>query len=447
MKCFIGLDMGTSAVKGAIVSEDGKVLGTALGPFEYFNKNGGKLLDPDHFLSVCYGVIKKLAESAGEYEIVAICPCCASGNMTLLDKDNKPLIPIIGWQSRVDQAEFDTYYTKEEKEEIYAKVGWRPGASFPIAYIPYIKKNMPELFAKVKMICMTAEYLNFSLTGNWGIGHSMGTPFYLMDQEKGCYNKPLLEKLGITEDILPPIYAKGTVVGKVKEGLDIGVPAGTAVVLGSFDHPSCATGAGVYEPGEMLLSCGTSWVELFPVETREKAAKASFLVDRFMLDGAPYCVMTSVESLSIKIDALREHFLGKISHKEFDDYAVSAPKGCNGLEFDFTDADYERGKGFDKGCIARAIIEGAAKLLAANLEKVKERGLSADKITMVGGITNSDLCVKIIAETLGMDITVVNGISAGAVGAAMLAAIGEGTFKNEKDAFSKMNFERKVFKY
>lgn len=446
MKCFIGLDIGTSAIKGAIVSQDGMVLGTAHGPFEYFNKNGGKLLDTEHFLSVCYDVIAALAKSKGDYEIAAICPCCASGNMTLLDKDNKPLIPIIGWQSNVDAEEAATYYTDEEKLEIYNKVGWRPGRGFTAIWLPYIKKHMPSLFEKINFVCMSAEYLVYSLTGSWGISQSMGTPFYLMDQEKGVYNKWILDRLGITENMLPPIYDKGTVIGKTKAGID-GIPAGVPVVLGSFDHPSCATGAGVYEPGEMLLSCGTSWVELFPVETREKAQKAAFLIDRFMLDGAPYCVMTSVASLSIKIDALREHFLGKISHKAFDEYAASAPKGCNGLEFNFTEEDYKKGKNFDKGCIARAIIEGAAKLLAANLKKVEERGLKAEKITMVGGITNSDLCVKIVAETLGMDISVVNGISAGAVGAAMLAAIGEGTFKNEKDAFAKMNFERKVFKH
>ena len=66
---------------------------------------------------------------------------------------------------------------------------------------------------------------------------------------------------------------------------------------------------------------------------------------------------------------------------------------------------------------------------------------------MVGGMTNSAVCVKIIAETLGRDIRVVNGVSAGAIGAAMLAGIGAGVFKNERDAFSKMNFKETVYKH
>ena len=77
-------------------------------------------------------------------------------------------------------------------------------------------------------------------------------------------------------------------------------------------------GSGVFEEGEMLLSCGTSWVEFFPVKSRKFAISTKGLVDRFMLDGSPYCVMKSITSISEKIDALRLHYLGEISHKEYD---------------------------------------------------------------------------------------------------------------------------------
>ena len=447
MNSYIGLDIGTSAVKGALICEDGRVLAVCSEEFEYYNKLEGKLMQPQYFVDACRKVINHLAQSSGDSCVRTICPCCASGNLILLDENNQPLTPIIGWQSKVDTEDFKRYYTKEELDEIYSLCGWGAGASFPIAYLPWLKENKKELFEKTQMFCMSAEYLNFVFTGKWGISHSMGTPFYLMNQEKGCYNAKLLKKLGIDEKKLPPIYDKGTVLGTVLPNSGLNVPSHTKVVLGSFDHPSGATGAGVYNCGEMLLSCGTSWVEFFPVETREKAMNAGFLTDRYMLDGAPYCVMTSLESVSIKIDRIREHYFGKISHREFDEYAALAKKGCNGLEFDFTESDFLKGEGFEKCDIARAITEAAAKLLKKNLDEVKKKGLLADKITMIGGISNSDTCVKIIAQILEQDIHVVNGVSAGAVGAAMLAAIGAGTFKNERDAYSNMHFEVKTIKY
>ena len=298
------------------------------------------------------------------------------------------------------------------------------------------------------MIAMSAEYFNFALTGKWGIGHSMGTPSMLMDQEAGTYNKPLLARLGITEDKLPPIFNKGTAVGRITEeaAKRVKLEVGTPVILGSFDHPSCATGAGVYEVGEMLLSCGTSWVEFFPMPSRAAAIATNRLVDRYMLDGSPYCVMISIESISNKIAYLRNTLLGDISHKEFDELSEKSPRGANGLRINFDENDERLAEGHSRADIARAITESAAALLKDNLAYAEANGLRADRITMVGGMTNSATCVGIIAETLGRDIRVVNGVSAGAVGAAMLAGIGAGIFKNERDAFSKMNFKETLYK-
>ena len=455
MECFIGLDIGTSAVKGILLSAAGETLAAASGNFEYYGEKGAHLLKPERFLEVCFSVIRELAEAAGDRRIAAVCPCCASGNLIFLGEAYEPLTPIIGWQSTVDEAEFLSLYTDREREEIYRTVGWPAVNGFPVTYFPWIAKNKKELLSRAKMICMSAEYLNFALTGRFGISPSMGTPFYLLDQEKGCYAEALLRRFGVREEQLPPIFDKGTVLGTVtKDAADaLGVPgmnpgihsAGTAVVLGSFDHPSCATGAGVYGCDEVLLSCGTSWVEFFPVESRRKAIETGFLVDRYMTEGAPYCVMSSIASLSRRISALRTHYLGRISHAELDSLAVQSEKGCGGLRFDFTDGDFMRAGNFEKRHIARAIYESAAMLLKENFKEAEAKGLRTDKVTMAGGITNSAVCMKIIAETLGQDVKVVGGASAGAIGAAMLAGIGVKAFKNEEDAFGRMKFTETVY--
>jgi len=446
MDYLIGLDIGTTAIKGALMSVDGKILNTVSGGYNYYGEKNIKLLDPNDFLFVCFSVIEKLANTVKpEGRISAICSCCASGNLILLDKKDAPIIPIIGWQTTVDKEDIDAFLTKEEQDEFYNMVGWPFILGFPAAYLISIKKRFPEKLDNAKMVAMSAEYLNFALTGKWGISHSMGTPFYLMNQEKGTYNLPFLEKLGIAEEQLPPIYPKGTVLGNVKPEVaeKLGLSNETKIVLGSFDHPSGAMGAGVFEEGEMLLSCGTSWVEFFPVSSREFAISTKGLVDRFMLDGSPYCVMKSVASISEKIDALRYHYLGEISHKEYDDLALTSSLGCNGLKFNFTEDDYNIDGKFTKGDIARAIIEGAALILKSNLESLEKTGLKAEKITMIGGISNSAVCVKIVSEILERPVEVVNGQAAGAVGAAMLAGIGIGLYENEKRAFQILNSNAK----
>ena len=180
--------------------------------------------------------------------------------------------------------------------------------------------------------------------------------------------------------------------------------------------------------------------------SRAAAIATGKLVDRSMLDGSPYCVMLSVESISNKINGLRRSLLGDISHKEFDSLAEQSPRLANGLRFKFDDSDLEIAQGFGKADIARAIIESGAAILKENLAYAENNGLCANKITMVGGMTNSATCVRIIAETLGRDIRVVNGVSAGAIGAAMLAGIGAGVFKNERDAYEKMNFKETLYR-
>ena len=438
MDYFIGLDIGTTAIKGVLMTVEGKVVDSFTGGYNYIEKENQKLLNSQDFINTCFSVVKNLAGATEkDGKVLAICSCCASGNLILLGKENQPITPIIGWQTVVSEEDKNAFFTKEEQSEFYNTVGWPLGSHFPALYLAAIKLHNPELIDNAEMVAMSAEYLNFALTGKWGISHSMGTPFFLMNQEKGTYNLPLLEKLGIPEEKLPPIYDKGTVLGSVKADVacELGLSSDTKIVLGSFDHPSGAMGSGVFEEGEMLLSCGTSWVEFFPVSSREFAISTKGLVDRFMLDGSPYCVMKSITSVSEKIDALRQHYLGEISHKEYDDLAKEASLGCNGLRFKFTDEDYEIENKYTKSDIARAIIEGAALLLKDNLELLEKSGLKAEKITMIGGISNSKVCVDIVSEVLERPVMVSNGQGAGALGACLLAGIGVGIYENEKEAY------------
>lgn len=438
MNLLMGLDIGTTAIKGVLMSAEGQIIKTVSGGYDYYCKDNKKLLNPADFIDVCFSVIKLLADSKEKGDkVLAICSCCASGNLILLDKNDNAVTPIIGWQTTVSEEDKNAFFSADEQTAFYKTVGWPLGSRFPALYLAAINIHEPELIKKTKTVAMSAEYLNFMLTGKWGISVSMGTPFFLLDQEKGRYNYPLLEKLGIADKNLPPIFDKGTVLGEVlpeiSEKLNLSID--TKVVLGSFDHPSGAIGAGVFNEGEMLLSCGTSWVEFFPVRSREFAISTKGLVDRFMINGTQYCVMKSITSISEKIDALRKHYLGEISHKEYDELALKSPFGCNGLRFDFTDRDYRLGNNYSRCDIARAIIEGAAYILKSNLENLEKCGLNANRVTMIGGISNSPICVKIVSEVLGMPVRVVNGQCAGAVGSCLLAGVGIGLYRDEAEAF------------
>lgn len=445
-KYFIGLDLGTSGVKGALLCTDGEVAKTVTVPFSYYTEGEAKLMSTDGFIRSCYTAIKALAEAV-DGEIAAICASGASGSMTALDGKGEPIIPIIGWQTNIAAEDLAEFYTDEEKRELRQIVGWPIGRGFPGAYIPAIRKRRPDIFERAAYFVMSIEYLVYTLTGRLGISHSLATPSTLCDQRAGVYNKRLLDKLSVSEDMLPPLYDRCTSVGRVRAEVadSLHLSRECRVVLGSFDHPAGAVGAGVLDIGEGLLSLGTSWVTLFPIGERECAEGKPLLIDRFLLSGAPYLVMKSIASVTEKINRARKALLGSPSHAEFDSLAAASERGAGGLVLSFTEGDEDAVLGKERRHVARAIIECAARMLRDNLELMAELGFVTNRLVMIGGITNSAVCSRIIAETLERQITVINGEAAGAVGSAIMAAVGVGEFRDEREAFEKMNFAKTVY--
>jgi xylulokinase len=94
--------------------------------------------------------------------------------------------------------------------------------------------------------------------------------------------------------------------------------------------------------------------------------------------------------------------------------------------------------------IARAVMEGPALRMRYNIERFAEAGIKAERIAMVGGPSESPVWPRIVAEITGLELKLINGQTAGAVGAAILAAVGAGLFRNERDAFASMGGEGTV---
>ena len=442
MKYLIGLDIGTSSIKGVLISENGEITDKINISFQYSRKKDRIVeISAENFLDVCLKAIKILCDSA-DGKICSICASAASGNLLLVDKLGNPMTPIINWQ--------DNRVTDEAKEilgdinldELYERVGWPfDFETFPLAQLCYIKKHGPEILAKCSMVTMSTEYLYYVLTGKWGISTSAGTPFYLIDQRTGKYIPEIIEKLGINEAKLPPIMSCGKVLGYTTEKISnsIGIPEGIPVVLGSFDHPSAARGAGILKEGEMLLSCGTSWVGFFPVKSRDKIAKAKTLIDPFLSPDGCWATMVSVPSVSADIKNYIERYIDSSDNKfnVLSDLAQKSEKGADGLVINPKDLPNDNIiLKYKKEHIARAIMEGTVRLLKDKLDELKVHGITADTAVMVGGPSENPLWIKIIEDICSINVKVVHGAVAGAMGAAMLGGVGIGVYKDEQDAFS-----------
>lgn len=441
MDYLIGIDIGTSSVKGVLMTTEGQVVHSARASFDYIHlDNGGVELGAKEYLSSCYTVLRELAGAATDGSVKGVCASSASGNVLLLDQDNKALTNIISWQDQRVTNEARELLQGLDEDAFYRQIGWPFGyTAFPLAQLCYIKKHEPSLLDSCGMVAMSTEYLYYALTGQWGISTSAGTTYFLIDQQKGTYMDWLLEKIGVREDMLPPILPCGTIVGEVQKTVEdlCGIPAGTPVVLGSFDHPSAARGVGVLKEGELLLSCGTSWVAFFPIEDREKGANAGTLIDPFLSTNGCYGVMSSIASLSGRLKLYVNRYIDQSDEafNKLSQLAKESVPGANGLCVNpLEEPDDAKLLAFAKEDIARAIMEGTVTLLKERLDILASKGISATSAVMVGGPSEDPYWIELIQIICGIDVRVVHGQFAGAVGAAIIAGVGVGEYESEEMA-------------
>ena len=440
---LIGMDIGTSSVKGVLTAADGSRKVTARKEFVYDRPGDGRAEIPaERYLETCYALLRTLAEQVPDGgKLMGVSAASASGNPLLLAKDGTPLTPIINWQDVRVTDETDRTLGKWDKESYYRSTGWQfDGKTFPLADLCWYRVHHPELLDAGGTVCMSTEFLNRELTGKWGIGTSAGTPFYLIDQETGTYRKDVLDLLGIAENRLPPVLPTGSVLGGVtKEGSEAsGLPEGTPVAVGTFDHPSAARGVGILREGQLLLSCGTSWVGFYPIDDRKRVLDAGMLCDPFLSEnGGPWAGMVSLESFSGNLEAYVRRYIADAGdiYGALTSLAAESESGAGGLAIDpLAEPDDARILAYPKKHIARAIMEGTVRRLAVRIREIAEKGIAAKEAVMVGGPSERPLWAQLIAEQTGLAVRVMHGAYAGAVGAAMLAGISAGIWKNEEEA-------------
>ena len=425
-KYRIGLDLGTSSVKG-VLCENGSYepFAVAKAPFIYDRDGSGRVeIAGENYLEAVYSAIRQLTASLPENgEILSLCAASASGNVMLLGGDFEPLTPIISWLDTRTKGETDLVLGENfDTAAYYEKTGWGLIKNqFPLACLSRLRVREPDLLKKAAYVTMSTEYLLKNLTGEWGISTSAGTPFYLIDQRSGRYCEEVLAKLGIKEEQLPPVVKNGSVIGKVtKEAAGkTGLPEGTPVLAGTFDHPGAARGSGVTKKGEMLLSCGTSWVGFFPLESREKGIENKMLLDPFLSEnGGPWAGMVSLAGVASSIDSYIDKYISSGDDKFtlFEEYAQKSEPSS--LRLSFTKDDEKLISELDKPQIARAIMQSVALELKKDFDRLRKGGIDAMSAVMVGGPTGCPYWKNVIEEVTGIKVRIGNGAYAGAIGAA-----------------------------
>ena len=430
-KYRIGLDIGTSSVKGVLIADgDDDITASARSSFVYDTDNTGKVeISAYNYLSACYEALKELySKTPNDGKIISVCASSASGNILFLDENFNAISPIINWQDRRTKDEVDKVLGESfDTEKYFQSTGWGfDKKTFPLATLCRLKVNSPDIFKKASYLSMSTEYLYKKLTGEWGLSTSAGTPFYLIDQQSGMYRQDILSVFSLNENMLPSVVPVGSLIGEITEEASkkCDIPAGTPVYAGSFDHPSAARGVGITKPGELLLSCGTSWVGFYPLESREIGIKNHLLIDPFLSEkGGCWAGMVSLASVASRIEEYIRKYVSNDGdiYSDFEKYARQSESGANGLKITFDEKDKDDYiLSFEKKHIARAIMEGVIRMLKSDFERLESGGIKAERAIMVGGPTGCPFWTEVIEEMTGIKTEIRHGAFAGAIGAARL---------------------------
>ncbi len=439
-KCLVGLDVGSSSVKGALLDLSGNLLAEASRENRLLTPQDGWIeLDPaDHLENVC-GILRELSGAAPD-GVLAVAMTGASGNTLLTTTAGKPLGNIISWMDHRTVEAPPTALSGLEIDEVRRVTGWPCVNTFPLAHLAWLQENRPDLVQRAEHIGMDTDWLLYQLTGRWCMDHSTATTFHLQDQRTGEYHQPFLDRLGIRRERLSELTQSGRPVGTLRPELigRTGLQHDTLLATGCFDHPAAARATGVIEPGMLMLSCGTSWVGFVPCGTREAVIDAQMLCDPFLSGaGGPWAGMFSVPRIGLAVTAYVDQVIAPDVPPEqrlrvFDELAAASPSGARGVVIDLRES-VRRPAATDTADISRAVMESAARLIAERIDNLRAAGFTYRRAVMVGGPSRSPVWPSIVAAHTGLEITR-GGRAAGARGAAMLAGIAAGVYADERAA-------------
>ncbi len=417
----IGIDLGTSRIKGALV-RNREILAEAEETVQFVKDIPGIEINPEAHWQMLVGILRKLAAAANGETVGALAFAVASGNTLLLDRQTRrPLTNIISWlDGRGEGADLPALrgLTAEHMREL---TGWPCVEIFPPAHLAWFMEHEPELLKK-SFVSQNHDYLQYRLTGRHLIDYSSATPFLLADQVRECYAPELLARFGLDAADLPALGPSGTAVGKLtaEAAKETGLSTGTVVYTGAFDHPAAARAAEIVREGQLMLSCGTSWVGFFPCCERKKVIDAELLCDPFTRrENGLWGAIFSIPRIGRAIDRYVHEFIAPgVDHplRVFDELAAGS---SDGLRIDLT-GEYRTPQG-TRTQAARAVMESSARLLAARLDELKAHSFKFSEAVMVGGPSRSPVWPGVVAEFTGLKLTV-GGQSAGALGAALLCS-------------------------
>ncbi len=444
---YIGIDLGTSAVKLLMMDEKGDIKKIVSREYPLsFPHPGWSEQNPEDWYEQSVLGLEELLEGCDKSQVAGISFGGQMHGLVILDENDAVIRPAILWNDGRTTKETDYLNEVIGKDKLSAYTANIAFAGFTAPKILWVKANEPENFARIKKIMLPKDYLAYRLSGSFCTDVSDASGMLLLNVEKRCWSTEMLEICGITEEQLPKLYESYEAVGTVKPEIaaKLGLSDNVKVAAGAGDNAAAAVGTGTVGDGMCNISLGTSGT-IFITSEKFGVDKFNALHSFDHADGAYHlmgCMLSAAscnkwweEGIIGTTDFAAEQAqitkLGE-NHVYFLPYLMGERSPHNnplargtfiGMTMDTTRAD-----------MTQAVLEGVAFGLRDCLEVAKELGIKLERTKIVGGGAKSPLWRKIIANVLGLKVDIPACVEGPSMGGAMLAMVACGEYENVESA-------------
>ena len=443
---YIGVDLGTSALKLVMMKGNGELVKTVSKEYPlYFPHSGWSEQKPeDWFIAVKEG-LKEIAAGLDD-KIGGISFGGQMHGLVILDKDDNVLRPAILWNDGRSTEETDylnNVIGKEKLSELTANIAF---AGFTAPKILWVKNNEPEIFAKISKIMLPKDYISYMLSGSFSTDYSDASGMLLLDVKNKKWSKEMIDICSISEDMLPKLYESYEVIGTIKPELakELGLNEGIKIVAGAGDNAAAAIGTATVGEGACNISLGTSGtvfissknfgVDSFNALHSFAHADGNYHLMGCMLSAASCNKWWMEEILKTKdfskeqenIENLGENnvfFLPYLMGERSPHNDPDAAGTFIGMRMDTKRED-----------MTLAVFEGVTFALRDSLEVARSLGIKIERTMICGGGAKSPLWKRLVANILNVEVEVPVSEEGPGFGAAILAAVGCGEYESVEEA-------------
>ena len=446
---FIGVDLGTSAVKLLLMDDAGKILKIVSREYPIAYPNPGwSEQNPEDWLRETLAGIRELTADCDRTQIAGIGAGGQMHGLVVLDRENRVLRPAILWNDgrTVEETEYlNTVIGKEKLSQYTANIAF---AGFTAPKLLWMRRHEPKLFSKIEKIMLPKDYINYMLTGVHCTDVSDASGMLLLDVKNKRWSPEMLDICGVRESQLAKIFESYEPVGTLKpeaaKALDL--PESVVVCAGAGDNAAAAVGTATVGDGQCNISLGTSGT-IF-ISSRKFGVDPHNTLHAFAHADGSYHLMGCMLSAASCNKWWMEEILQTKEYSSEQSGITDDRLGRNTVFFlpylmgERSPHNDPAARGTligmtmdsDRTDMTQAILEGVAFGMRDSLEVARLLGMNIRRSKICGGGAKSPLWRRIFANVLNLEIDTVETEEGPGYGGGILAAVACGRYPSVEEA-------------